>query len=132
MSLEKLAEKLMKAENEAWVNGNVDAFDEVDAPDVYIHSIPPMPDVTGRDAHKKYVSTARKAFTNIKLDWKYVMSEGDIFAVFYTEHMTVAGEMPGIPAPIGTKITGNVTFICRVKTDKIAEMWMAGSFSMDR
>jgi hypothetical protein len=119
MPLKQLAENLVKAENEAWLNGNVDAFDEVETPDVYIHSIPPMPDVIGRDAHKKYVSTQRRAFTNFKLEWKYVMSEGDIFAVFYTEHMTVASEMPGVPAPIGTNITGNVTFICRVKIDKI-------------
>jgi len=132
MSLEKLADKFIKAETEAWVNGNVDALDEIDAPDVFVHSIPPMPDTKGCDAHKQYIATARKIFNNIRFEWKHVMSEGDIFAVFYTEQATVAGEIPGIPMPTGAKVSAGVTCICRVKNDKIAEIWFTGSFTIDK
>jgi hypothetical protein len=42
MSIKDFAEKFIKAENEAWLKGNVDALNAVDAPDVVYHLMPPL------------------------------------------------------------------------------------------
>ena len=71
MSLKKFAEKFIKAEDEAWLKGNVDALDDVEHSDVVYHLTPPMPDVVGREAHKQFIVAARKAFSDIKFEIKY-------------------------------------------------------------
>lgn len=127
MSIKDFAEKFVKAEKEAWLNGNVDALDEVDAPDVVYHLTPPTPDIKGRDALKQYITASRKAFTDIKFEWRYLTGEGNLFALFYTEHMKFTGEMPGLPPPTGKEITSNMTCVCRVKKGKVVEAWYAGT-----
>jgi predicted ester cyclase len=127
MSLKEFAEKFTKAEEEAWIHGNVDALDEVDDPNVVYHLQPPNPDVVGREAHKQYIIAARKAFTDIHLEWKYLTGEGNLFAISYNEHMMFTGELPGFPPPTGKQITINEICLCRLKKNKMIEVWMAGS-----
>jgi predicted ester cyclase len=130
MLIKDIAEKFMKAENDAWLKGNVDAFDAVDSPDVVYHLIPGMPDIVGRDAHKQYIAARRQAFTGIKFDWQYLTGEGSIFAVYCAEQMTSIAEIPGMPLPPGTKIALSTTIIGRVNKDYLAEVWMATSLSV--
>jgi hypothetical protein len=82
MPAREIASKFMKAETAAWLDGNVNALDEVDAPDVVYHLMPPAGDIKGSETHKQYLATARKAFTDIKMDWKYLTGDDNIFAEF--------------------------------------------------
>lgn len=129
MSIQKFAEKFIKAENEAWMKGNVNALDEVDASDVVYHLQPPVPDVKGLDGHKQYIVAARKAFTDIKFEWKYLTGESNLFAVSYSVRMMFTGEFPGLPPPTGKEVTGSEICLCRLKKGKIVEVWMAGAYS---
>jgi len=129
MSIKDFAEKFIKAQNEAWLKGNVDAFDEVDDPNVVYHFQPPSPDRAGREGHKQYLIAIRKAFTDIRIEWKYLTSEGNLFAVSLSTRMIFTGEFPGLPPPTGKEISGYEIFLCRLKKGKIVEVWMAGSYS---
>lgn len=131
MPLRQLAGKYIEALTEARLNGNLDALDKVETQDVKIHLITPLPDVNGLHDHKIYVKRMREAYTDIKLDWKYIMCSGDIFAVYYTEQMKIIGKIPGFPVPPKTKkATTMMTSICHVKGGKVDEVWMSGAFML--
>jgi predicted ester cyclase len=130
MSIRDLAYRFMKAEDAAWLKGNVDAFNEVDAPDVIYHLVPGMPDIVGLDAHKQYIAERRLAFTDIRFDWQYLTGEGNLFAIYCSEHMKSVAEIPGMPLPPGSQITLSTTIIGHVKKDKLAEVWMITSVSV--
>lgn len=127
MPIKDIAIKYMQAEDEAWINGNVDAFDAVDAPDIVYHLVPGMPDILGRDAHKQYIAARRTAFAGIKFDWQYLTGDGSVFAVYCAEKMTSIAEIPGMPLRPGQQLALSTTIIGRVKKDQLAEVWMVTS-----
>lgn len=129
MSIKDYADKFIAAENAAWLEGNIDALDDVDAPNVVYHLMPPASDVVGRDTHKKLIAAERKAFTNIHLEWKYLTGEGNLFAVFYFQRMMFTGKSAHRPPPTGKRATINEMCLCRVNDGKIAEVWFAGTTS---
>jgi predicted ester cyclase len=131
MPLRQLAEKYMKALADARVHGKLNSLDKIETQDVKIHLIAPLPDITGINDHKLYIERMLKAYTDIKLEWEYVMSQGDIFAVHYTEQMKITGEIPSFPVPSkGKKVTTMITSICHVKNGKVDEVWMSGAFML--
>jgi predicted ester cyclase len=127
MTIRDIAEKFIAAENAAWLEGNVDALDNIDMPDVVYHLMPPSPDVVGREMHKQLITSERKAFTNIKLEWKYLTGEGNIFVVFYNQRRMFTGKASHQPPPTGKRATRSEICVCRLKNGKIAEAWFAGS-----
>jgi predicted ester cyclase len=127
MNIKDFAEKYMKAQNEAWLKGNVDAFDELEAPDVVYHFQPPNPDRAGLEGHKQTLSLINKAFSDIRMEWKYLTGEGNLFAVSYGARAIFTGEIPGYPPPTGKEVTFNELVLCRLKKGKIVEAWMAGA-----
>jgi hypothetical protein len=127
LSIKEIADKFIAAENAAWLEGNIDALDEVDSPHVVYHLMPPAPDVVGRDKHKQLIASERKAFSNIKLDWKYLTGDGNLFAVFYHQRMMFTGKTEGQPPPTGKRASRSEICLCRVNKGKIAEAWFAGT-----
>ena len=127
MTVREIAEKFIHAENTAWLEGNIDALDSIDAPDVVYHLMPPAADVVGRDMHKQLIASERKAFSNIKLEWKYLTGEGNIFVVFYNQRMMFTGQASHRQPPTGKRATRSEMCVCRLNKGKIAEAWFAGS-----
>ena len=124
MSLKEFKDRFVKAENEAWYRGNVDALDEVDDPNIVIH-MPPNPDLVGREAHKQLILGARQAFSDYQHEWKDFIGEGDIVAVRYIAHMKHTGETPTIPVPpTGKELITTALMMFHLKNDKIVEAWM--------
>jgi predicted ester cyclase len=130
MIIRDIAEKYMKAEDAAWIKGNVDSFDDVESSDVVYHLVPAMPDIAGRNTHKQYIADRRSAFSDIKFDWQYLTGEGNLFVLFCLEHMRSIADIPGMPLPTGKQLTLSTTIIGRVKKDKVAEVWMTTSVSI--
>ena len=62
MSLEEFKARYRRALEEAYYKGNLDALDELYAPDVVIHR-PPHPDIRGLGEYKQHVLTARQAYS---------------------------------------------------------------------
>jgi predicted ester cyclase len=127
MSPKKFAEKFIKAENEAWIKGNVDALDEVENPDVSYHLTPPLQDVVGREAHKQFIVAARKAFSNIRIDIKYLTGEGNLIGFLYSGRENFTGEFPGLPPGKGQEVVANELWLFRLKSGKVIEGWMYGT-----
>jgi len=127
MDTKKFAEKFIKAENEAWLKGNVDALDEVENADVVYHLTPPIPDVVGREAHKQFITQARKAFSNIRFEFKYLAGEGNLVGLLYSDHRNFTGEFPGFPPPKGQEVVANELWLFRLKNGKVSEGWMYGT-----
>jgi predicted ester cyclase len=128
MDIREFAEKYIKAQTEAWLKGKVDAFNELEDPNVVYHAQPPNPDrVGGLEGHKQFFVAARKAFTDIRTEWKYLTGEGNLFAVSLKFRGIFTGEIPGYPPPTGKEVTSNGIFLCRLNKGKIIEAWEYGA-----
>ena len=126
MSLEEFVKKFGKAEEEAWIKGNVNALDEVENTDVVYHLTPPIPDVVGREPHKQFIAMARQAYSNIKFEFKYLTSDGDLVGLLYNHRMNFTGEFPGLPPGKGQEVVANELWLFRLKNGKVSEGWMYG------
>lgn len=122
MSIKEFAEKFIKAENDAFQNGNFDLLAELEDPNVVYHAPPPLQDIVGHEAHKKDILTARQAWSDIKQEWNYLTGEGNFFALAYKARYISSGNVPGFPAA-GKEITEDAMFILRLKNDRIVEGW---------
>jgi predicted ester cyclase len=127
VNTKKFAEKFIKAEDEAWIKGNVNALDEVENTDVVYHLTPPLQDVVGRDAHKNFIVAARKAFSNIKINIKYLTGEGNLVGFLYSGRENFTGEFPGLPPGKGQEVIANELWLFRLKNGKVSEGWMFGT-----
>ncbi len=125
MSIKEFAEKLIKAEDEAW-KGNCDALEKLEDPNVVYHLQPPSPDMVGWEAHKQYFIGARMALSDINQEWQYLTGEGNLFALSYKAHYISTGKVPGFP-PAGKEITSDSLFLFRLKNGRIIEAWINGT-----
>jgi predicted ester cyclase len=128
MSLKELADKDARIMTDAFVNGNVAAFDQTHAPDVIWH-MAPFPDLKGREANKQYIVDMRKAFSDVRVNWDETITEGNTIAHRFTMRMKHTGSFPAIPVPPTGKevvITGGV--FLHVKDDKIIEAFQYGDW----
>jgi len=125
MSLEEFAQKFIKAEDEAWLKGNLDPLEALEDPNVVYHMAPPM-DFVGFEAHKQQILGARMGLSDIKQEWKYLTSEGNLFALSYKAHYISLGTIPGFPSA-GKEVTSDSIFLLRLENGKIVEAWSRGS-----
>ena len=127
MNIKEFAQKYIKAQTEAWLKGKVDAFSELEHPDVVYHFQTENQDRAGLEGHKQFLIGINKAFTNTEMNMKYLIGEGNLFAVSYSARGMFTGEFPGAPPPTGKEATISEMFLCRLEQGKIAEVWIAGS-----
>jgi ketosteroid isomerase-like protein len=114
--IKQFAEAFIAAEKAAWERGDFAALEALEHPDVVFQNI----DGTvyrGWAAHKAAIVAARASFggTRMTQEWRYLMGEGNLFAVSYkwTVHL------PQRPMVISGMAVG------RVKDGKLIEEWGA-------
>ena len=129
MNIEEFAQKFFEAENQAFQQGNFDALEKPEDPNVIYH-VPPLPDMVGHEAHKQDIMGTRQAVSDLKQEWQYLTGEGNIFAISYKSGGQITGEKPGFPIPIGTKIATNYLFVFRVKDGRVIEVWANGNYTV--
>lgn len=122
MDIKEFAEKFIKAEDEAFQNGNFDALEALEDPNAVYHSAA-TPDLMGWEAHKQYILRARQAFSDYRQEYKYLTGEGNLFVLSYKMSGMFTGEIPGFPPPTGKEVTADGLFVFRVENDKIIEVW---------
>lgn len=122
MSIKEFAEKFIKAEDEAWYQGNLDTLQALEHPNAVYNLTPPLQFV-GWEAHKQQILGFRQAVSNFKHEWKYLAGDGNLFALSYKMSCLFTGEIPGFPPPTGKEITADGLFVFRVENDKIVEAW---------
>lgn len=127
MSNRDLAEKYIKAEDEAWYNGDCDALQKLEDPDAAYHILAVNQEWSGWEAHKQYILSARQGFSNLKHEWKYLTGDGNYFALTYKMSCVFNKKIPGFPPPTGKELTAYSLFLFRLRDGKIVEAWSNGS-----
>ena len=121
MSLEEMKRKIEWAGAEAWINGNLDALDEVYAAD-YIWHRPPFPDVKGIDAVKESISAMRAAYSDLHYSYDEMIAEGNSIAYRYSFHGRHTGQSPTLPIPpTGAEVNLVGSVVVHVQDGKIVE-----------
>lgn len=101
--------------------GNLDAFEELCAPNFVKHAIPPSPDY-GIEGSKQSILMLRKAFPDIKYTVEDMIEDGDKLVARWSAQGTHKGEFMGIP-PTGKQVAFTGIEIIRVKDGKAVEEW---------
>lgn len=132
-------ERAQKAWDEAYLKGNLDALDEIFAPDVVTHTLN-QPDEIGLDAIKEGVKRNRLIFSECRviIDEPFVSGDRQIatwtFQGTYADQInrkwifqnkeTGESETVGVPISAGTKYNQKGCSITRTVNDKIVEEWL--------
>jgi steroid delta-isomerase-like uncharacterized protein len=106
---------------DAWSTGDLDAFDELLAPD-YINHTPSLPDHPGPEGLKKIVTAIRQGIPDLSYKILHIAAEGDLVAVHTLVTGTHTGTLFG-QAPTGKKISVHQMQFERIKDGKIVEHW---------
>jgi len=118
----EIAEKWNAAMEDALINGNVDALDEVEDPDVVVHLLG-MPDMVGREMHKTIFAFMHEGYVNFQHETMDITGSGDIAAIRYTECWTFSKEIPGYPPPTGKEICYEAAIFLHIKNGKVVEVF---------
>ena len=129
MDIKEFGEKFIKAQKEAWKEGKFDALEALESPDVIYH-LHPFGDMTGWEGHKQYIQSNSQAATDIQQDWKYLVGEGNLFAISYKSKATAAVDMPTMNVAKGKKVASDYLFVLQVKKNRITEAWLNGTLTV--
>lgn len=129
MDTKEFAEKFLQAENNAWKGGNFDELEQIESPDIAIH-MPPTPDINGFDSHKQYIINARDSLSDLKQEWDYITGDGNIAVFYYKSSGKAKIEMPAFSIPAGATISNDATFVLRRENDKVAEIWIKNTMTI--
>lgn len=107
---------------EVYNRGNLDAVDELLAPD-YVNHDPTMPeDVRGPEGFKEYVAMFRAAFPDMQMEIQSQVAEGDEVATRWSGTGTHDGNLMGIP-PTGNRVEVTGMAFDRFSGGKVVESW---------
>jgi predicted ester cyclase len=113
---------------EVWNEGNLEAAEELIAPEIVYHA--PWQTVDGLGAYGQFVESVRTTFPNAQFTYEDLIIEGDRAALRWTLEAAHEGSNPAVPVPpTGMKVnmTGQTAF--RLEEGKIAEIWMQTDYS---
>jgi steroid delta-isomerase-like uncharacterized protein len=105
---------------EVWHQGNLDAADEMVAPDFVGHF--PEGEAIGIEGAKEHVIAFLTPFPDIHFTIEDMIAEGDKVAARLTFDATHTGELMGIP-PTGVQTTVTGIFILQIGDGKLVEVW---------
>ena len=122
MSTEENKALAQRVLEEMFNKGNLDAADELLAPD-YVDHDPAMPeDIHGPEGFKEYVDAYRSAFSDLHVEIEDQIAEGDKVVTRWTGTGTHDGELAGIP-PTGNRVRFPGMEIVRISEGKLVEGW---------
>jgi serine phosphatase RsbU (regulator of sigma subunit) len=126
MSVQEQNKALVRRFLEAHAKGDLVVLEEMLAPDLVNHNLPPgyQPD---REDYLRGNADYHAAFSNSRYDIEKQIAEGDEVVTSFTARATHdRGEIMGI-APTGKEFEAQLILIHRIKGGKIAEEWSQGS-----
>jgi steroid delta-isomerase-like uncharacterized protein len=107
---------------EVFNQGNLDAVEEIFAPDYVLHDPTSPEEIRGTEGMRQYVSMYRSAFPDLQQTIEDQIAEGEKVATRLTGRGTHQGELIGIP-PTGNRVEVLGIVINRISGGKIAESW---------
>ena len=114
MSIEQNKAFVQRYVEEPWNKGNVDALDELCAPNFHLEGF------GGVEAFKEAIRGFRKSFPDLHFTVEEIIAEGDKVAYRWTARGTHQGEYQGI-APTGKTVTSTGITIIRIVDGKVVE-----------
>jgi len=122
MTTKEIIAKDRWAAEEAFCKGNVDAFNEVFAPDAIFHT--PMGEMKGLEEFKKAIPIMRQSFSDVRIEWEEEICEGNSGMQRFTFHMKHTGTSPMFPMPpTGKDTVYKGCAVYHVKEGKIVEFF---------
>ena len=129
MSVEKENMALVRRLEEAVINGDLDAVDEMLAPNFVNHNKLLSGQEPDRESYKRAISAYLAAFSETHIIIEDQVAGGDKVVTRFTVHATHdRGELMGV-APSGRKLTNRGIEIHRIVGGKIAEEWGLGTLA---
>jgi steroid delta-isomerase-like uncharacterized protein len=108
---------------EAWNARDLDAFDEIFAPDAIAHDAQnPFADTRGPAGAKRTAEMYHSAFSDGHFEVHEQIAEGDLIVTRWTAKGTNDGELMGGP-PTGKPVAIEGITIARIASSQIAETW---------
>ena len=108
---------------EVWSSqGDLDAADELYAPNYVDHDPASPEDIRGPEGAKELASMYRNAFPDNRYSVEEQVAEGDMVVTRWIASGTHQGEIMGI-APTGNRVTMAGTSVERIVDGKIEETW---------
>lgn len=124
MSAEQNKTLVRRFVDEVQSRGNIDAIDELCAPEFVNHSAPPgVP--SNCEGTKQVTAVFRRAFPDSYFTIEDMIAEGDKVATRKTFHGTHQGEFMGIP-PTGQQVSIGLIDIVRIMDGRVVEHWAMG------
>ena len=103
--------------------GNLDAANEIYAPDFVGHD-PTLPeDLHGIEAARQYAASFRSAFPDLTCTIEEQLAEGDKVATRFRAHGTHQGETEELGPPTGNRVEITGISIERFSEGKVVESW---------
>ena len=119
---------LIRANEAAWNEGDLDALDQVYDPGLVRHE-PPFPDTPDLAAHKEWIAASRASYPDATLEFNEMIKEGNATAARWTFRGTHTGEHPALPIPpTGQKVKMTGGSMTRIEGDLIVEEWIFGDY----
>ena len=130
MDIKEFANKFIEAEDEAWQNGNFDALEALEDPNVVYHMKLIGQELVGWEAHKQNILSSIEAVTDLHQEWGYVVGDGSVFALTYKSSGKTKNAMPAMSVPAGASLATDAIFIFKVENDKVIEAWVHGNMAI--
>jgi steroid delta-isomerase-like uncharacterized protein len=108
---------------EAWTSGDLDAYDEIMAPEAQDHDTQnPNAGTLGPEGAKRTSEMYRNAFSDSRFEIEQQFDDGDYVITRWTATGTNDGELMGMP-PTGKPVTITGITIDRFEDGKVVEGW---------
>lgn len=108
---------------QAWINGDLSAYERFVSPDQVLHLAGYPDPFHGRDQAVAWARVYQSAFPDISFDVEAVVAEGDTVAVRWRSTQTQTGPYLGVK-PFGTRVSMVALQMFRFEDGKIAETWI--------
>ena len=131
MEIKEFVEKFIKAEDEAWQNGNFDMLEALEDPNVVYHMKYTGQDLVGWEAHRQNIMDSRKVASQLHQEWEYLTGDGNVFALSYKASSKAATDMPEMSISSGATINVDLLFVFHLVNDKIFEAWAHGNVTIN-
>ena len=118
MDIKEFAEKYIQAQTDAWEKGDFKLLETLEDPNIVWHDRE-----GGLEGHKQFFTMARQSLAITKMEWEFLVGEGNLFALSLKMTAKILKEFPGSKIPVGKTVSADEMFLLRLKNDKVVEVW---------
>lgn len=118
MDIKEFAQKYIQAQTDAWQKGDFKLLETLEDPNIVWYGRE-----GGLEGHKQFFVMARESLAIIKMEWEYLVGEGNLFALSLKMTAKILKEFPGSKRPVGKTVSNDEMFLLRLKNGKVVEVW---------